>query len=284
MKKVLAVLSLSLMLAGCSQLDAFMEKIPFLSKADHNGSSVETEDEAAKQNEAGQDNENDSVPDEAEQPPELSLEAAFFNEIEVINGVNYIQNPLNVMALVNKQFSLTDDYTPSDLVRPAVAFSFGDQDIEKSYMRKEAAGALEQMFAAAEIEGVELFAVSGYRSYDRQSEVFGAQVAQVGEEEAVKTVAVPGSSEHQTGLAMDISSRSVNLELTEKYEETLEGQWLANNAHRFGFILRYPKGKEAVTGYNFEPWHYRYVGTEAAKIIFEKNITLEEYFNIVEKI
>lgn len=284
MKKVLAVLSLSLMLAGCSQLDAFMEKIPFLSKADHNGSSVETEDEAAKQNEDGQDSESDSVPDEAEQPPELSLEAAFFNEIEVINGVNYIQNPLNVMALVNKQFSLTDDYTPSDLVRPAVAFSFGDQDIEKSYMRKEAAGALEQMFAAAEIEGVELFAVSGYRSYDRQSEVFGAQVAQVGEEEAVKTVAVPGSSEHQTGLAMDISSRSVNLELTEKYEETLEGQWLANNAHRFGFILRYPKGKEAVTGYNFEPWHYRYVGTEAAKIIFEKNITLEEYFNIVEKI
>ena len=214
----------------------------------------------------------------------LSLEAAYFNDVKVVDGRNIIQNPENVMALVNKQFSLPDGYEPSKLMIPDVAFSYGKLDLEKSYLRQDAAQALEKLFTGALNEGVELFAVSGYRSFTRQSQVFEAEVSKVGKEKAVQAVAIPGSSEHQTGLSMDISSRSANLELSEEFGETMEGKWLAENAHRYGFILRYPKGKEGITGYKYEPWHFRYVGTEAATVIYEKKWTLEEYFDIVKKI
>jgi D-alanyl-D-alanine carboxypeptidase len=97
-------------------------------------------------------------------------------------------------------------------------------------------------------------------------------------------VAIPGSSEHQSGLAMDIASKSTDLNLTEGFAETIEGKWLAENAHRFGFILRYPKGKEAITNYEYEPWHFRYVGEKAATVIYQHDWTLEEYFKEVKKI
>ncbi|AGK54382.1 carboxypeptidase YodJ [Bacillus sp. 1NLA3E] len=214
----------------------------------------------------------------------LRLEAVYFNKIQDVAGKRVIQNPLNLLALVNKQFALPDGYVPNDLTRPNVDFSFGNKDIEKSYMRKKAAVALEKMFKDAKKNGVELQAVSGYRSYDRQVALFNAEVDRVGKDKAIQAVAVPGNSEHQTGLAMDISSQSNNLNLSESFEGTKEGKWLAENADRFGYILRYPKGKEAITGYEYEPWHFRYVGEKAAKIIFEKKLTLEEYFKVVEKI
>ncbi|WP_238941990.1 M15 family metallopeptidase [Bacillus sp. REN10] len=214
----------------------------------------------------------------------LQLEAAFFNEVKQVDGKAVITNPENVLALVNKQFALPGDYKPSDLVRPNVPFSFGNQDIEKSYMRKEAAEAMEEMFQAAEKEGIHLFAVSGYRSYERQEQILANQIAEVGEEKALEAVAPPGSSEHQTGLTMDISAESVQFDLVQEFETTTEGQWLAKNAHTFGFILRYPKNKEDITYYMYEPWHFRYVGKEAAKDIFENGWTLEEYFKNVKKI
>lgn len=231
---------------------------------------------------AGQNGENK---DEHPQEERLTLEATFFNVVKEVDGKEVIQNPDNVLTLVNKQFSLPADYEPKNLVRPDVNFSFGSQDIEKSYLRKEAARALEKMFTGAKKEkNLDLFAVSGYRSYKRQQEVFGAKAASVGEEKAVQVVAFPGQSEHQTGLTMDISSQSAGFRLEESFEKTAEGKWLRDNAHRYGFIMRYPKGKEAITGYSYEPWHFRYVGKDAAKIIFENDWTLEEYFNIVEKI
>lgn len=169
-------------------------------------------------------------------------------------------------------------------MRPKVEFSFGNQDIEKSYMRKEAAKALEDMFNGAKKSGITLYAVSGYRSYNRQTEVYDAEVSRVGEEKAVQAVAYPGNSEHQTGLAMDISSESADFLLTEGFGETKEGKWLKENAHLYGFILRYPKGKEKITQYKFEPWHFRYVGKKSAKDIYENDWTLEEYFKVVRKI
>jgi D-alanyl-D-alanine carboxypeptidase len=214
----------------------------------------------------------------------LVLEEAYFNDVTSVDGKQLIQNPNNPLILVNKVYLVSEDYTPQDLVRPNVAFSFGDQDIEKSYMRKEAASALEEMFHDAANHGIDLFAVSGYRSYETQTNNYHYQISILGEEEAVKVSAAPGTSEHQTGLAMDISSGSVNYELTEEFGETTEGKWLIENAHRHGFILRYPKGSEEITGYNYEPWHYRYVGKEVAKDLFENRLTLEEYFKIVEKI
>jgi len=222
--------------------------------------------------------------DVAESDNALSLPSQYFNQVKVVDGKSVIQNYENTLALVNKSYFLPDTYIPSDLVRADVQYSFGDAEVEKAFLRQEAALALENMFQAAENDGIILYAVSGYRSYKRQNEVFTAEAVKSGEEYAETVVAIPGQSEHQTGLAMDISAQSVQFDLTESLAETVEGEWLATHAHEYGFILRYPKGKEDITGYSFEPWHFRYVGIDFAKTIYEKQLTLEEYFEIVKEI
>ena len=286
MKKSIAISSLALaiaMLTGCEKVDlkSIQDKVSFWDK---NEKEQEVEQPVNKE---------DQVKDEEQQAPEKvseeeknpwTLESVFFNDIKEVDGRKVIQNPTNIVSLVNKEFGLPDGYAPEDLVRPKVEFSFGNQDIEKSYMRKEAAKALEDMFNGAKKSGITLYAVSGYRSYNRQTEVYDAEVSRVGEEKAVQAVAYPGNSEHQTGLAMDISSESADFLLTEGFGETKEGKWLKENAHLYGFILRYPKGKEKITQYKFEPWHFRYVGKKSAKDIYENDWTLEEYFKVVRKI
>lgn len=183
--------------------------------------------------------------------------------------------------LVNKEHALPADYAPTDLRDVKIPFSFSE-DSPRRMMRDEAASALEGLVAAAEQEGVILAGVSGYRSYETQEAVFASHVQRLGSEEAANQVsAYPGESEHQTGLAMDISSPSVGYQLTQALGETREGRWLADNAARFGFIIRYPKGKENVTEYQYEPWHLRYVGVEHASQIAERGLTLEEYLGAV---
>ncbi|AHI56366.1 M15 family metallopeptidase [Listeria ivanovii] len=204
------------------------------------------------------------------------------NKLVEKNGIQYIENEENMLVLANKDYSLQPTYTPPDLVRPNVTFSFGDEKIEKAQMRKEAGTALEEMFQAANDNGYKLFAVSGYRSYKRQQEVFQAEVNSKGDAKAREAVAYPGTSEHQTGLAMDISSESQSYELTDAFGNTPEGKWLQENAHNYGFILRYMKGREDITKYQYESWHYRYVGKDAATIIYENDWTLEEFFNHVK--
>ncbi len=191
-------------------------------------------------------------------------------------GSKVVTNPNDILVLVNKERSLASDYKPDDLVIPNVKFSFEGED-QKKYLRKEVATALEVLFEEAEKEDVILYAVSGYRSYGRQQMLFNYRSERSGIEETNKLTAKPGQSEHQTGLAMDVSSKSVNLSLEEAFGETIEGIWLKNNAHRFGFIIRYLKEKTDITGYSYEPWHIRYVGKEVAKEIYENNITFEEY-------
>ncbi|WP_432409628.1 M15 family metallopeptidase [Wukongibacter sp. M2B1] len=111
--------------------------------------------------------------------------------------------------------------------------------------------------------------------------MFASKVMERGIYVANQTSAKPGESEHQTGLAMDVSSPSVNFQLTQYYSQTREGKWLVENAPKHGFIIRYPAGKEYITGYNYEPWHIRYVGKNAAEFIMNENITLEEYLGKV---
>ncbi|HHV45325.1 MAG TPA: M15 family metallopeptidase [Tissierellia bacterium] len=192
------------------------------------------------------------------------------------DGKVIVDNTDDILVLVNKNRNLPSDYVPDDLVVPNVRFTFEGFD-EKKQMRKEAAEALEELFKAAEEEGIYLFAVSGYRSYNRQKYLFDTRAARDGFEEANKLTAYPGQSEHQTGLAMDVSCQSVGFDLTQKFGQTVEGIWLKENAHKFGFIIRYQEDKVDITGYSYEPWHIRYVGKEAAKEIYERNITLEEY-------
>ncbi|MEJ9148860.1 M15 family metallopeptidase, partial [Bacillus thuringiensis] len=163
-------------------------------------------------------------------------------------------------------------------VVPNVPFSFSGT-VEKSHLRKEAAEALEKLFDLAKQEGIQLHAVSGFRSYDYQQRLYANNVKRKGQEHTDRFSAKPGHSEHQTGLTMDVSSKSANNELELSFANTKEGKWLKENAHCTGFIIRYPKGKESITGYAYEPWHIRYVG-DIAKNIYKQKQTLEEYMNL----
>ncbi|KAA0754343.1 D-alanyl-D-alanine carboxypeptidase family protein [Bacillus sp. AR2-1] len=184
----------------------------------------------------------------------------------------------SIQAVVNKEYGLPEDYKPEDLVVPNVPFSFSGT-LEKSYLRKEAAEALERLFDLAKKEGIQLNAVSGFRSYDYQKKLYANNVKRKGQEHTDRFSAKPGHSEHQTGLTMDVSSKSANNELELTFANTKEGKWLKENAHRAGFIIRYPKGKESITGYAYEPWHIRYVG-DIAESIYKKKLTLEEFMDL----
>lgn len=186
-------------------------------------------------------------------------------------------NPNSITALVNKQIFLPDDYEPEDLVIPDIKFSFKSYH-QKKLMREEAARALEDLFNASDIEGLSLRAVSGYRSYDRQYDLFTSNVKRSGLERTLRTSAMPGCSEHQMGLAMDVSTKSVSYLLNTKFANTPEGKWLADNSYKYGYIIRYPEGKEDITGYSYEPWHIRYVGIQLAKELYDEDLTLEEYY------
>jgi len=134
------------------------------------------------------------------------------------------------------------------------------------------------LFSKAKKENVELYLVSGFRSYNTQKQLYEGRVKQRGKEETDKYVAAAGNSEHQTGLAADITNKQGKKGiLNSDFGQTKEGKWLKKNAHKYGFIVRYPLGKEKLTGYNYEPWHIRYVGNKTSKSIYEKGIVLEEF-------
>jgi zinc D-Ala-D-Ala carboxypeptidase len=178
------------------------------------------------------------------------------------------------LILVNKQNKVGYKHTPNDLTVPYVRFN-ASSDMDKN-MRLEAANALENMFNDAERDGIILFAISGYRSYEYQQSVYDNSVATQGQDYTNKYVAIPGTSEHQTGLAMDVASEGY-FSLESNFEESDAFKWLSQNMSNYGFIIRYPKGKEDITGYNYEPWHLRYVGVGPAKEITDNGLTLEEY-------
>ncbi len=156
------------------------------------------------------------------------------NIIEYNKEVNHIQDSI---LLADKTHPLSSDYIPKDLVVPNVSFSF-KEDNPKKQMKREAAVDLENLFKGANDGGIKLYAVSGYRSYQRQKTIFDNKVRQVGKEKGNKVVAYPGQSEHQTGLAMDVSSISVKCRLVESFGYTKEGIWLKENCYKYGFIIR----------------------------------------------
>jgi len=208
---------------------------------------------------------------------ELSFEeTTWFDE----DGRQMVANTNSILVLVNKNRNLPSDYKPDDLVAPDVLFSFSE-DVPKRYIREPAALALEKLFKAAEKEGHVLYGYSGYRSYETQRAIFERRAQERGIEEANKTTAFPGQSEHQTGLAMDITSESVSFRLATAFGQTEEGKWIKENAHLYGFIVRYPEGSEHITGYSYEPWHLRYIGRQAAELLHKHNLTLEEFFHEV---
>lgn len=139
------------------------------------------------------------------------------------------------------------------------------------------------MVAAAKSQGVTLSILSAYRSYSYQSTLYNNYVKRDGKAAADRYSARPGHSEHQTGLAFDFGGTTTKHNFESSYADTKEGKWLAANAQKYGFILRYPKGKEHITGYMFEPWHFRYVGSGEAPKIKSTGKTLEEYLGVKGK-
>jgi len=180
-----------------------------------------------------------------------------------------------LLFLVNKQNPVDKNYKPEDLT--AMAYYAPDRDAAGRYMREAAATAFSKLVEQAAKDGIELKMTTAYRSYGFQQVLYNNYVNKYGQEAANRFSAKPGQSEHQTGLAVDVSSQSVNYQLTEEFGGTAEGKWLVAHAHEFGFIIRYPKDKEDITGYMYEPWHLRYVGLFPAKEIYEQDMTLEEY-------
>ncbi|QXE20763.1 D-alanyl-D-alanine carboxypeptidase family protein [Clostridium sp. 001] len=202
-----------------------------------------------------------------------------FKPGEVLSSVTYgsNKNTGSFLILVNKNHRLSSNYIPENLTMPNVGFSSSASHEEKM-MQGEAAEQLENLFKYAHKKGINLYGVSAYRSYKSQKQVYDERVRRVGKKQADEYVAYPGTSEHQTGLAIDVTNEDgAQGRLMVDFGQTREGKWLKANAYRFGFIMRYPKEKEAITGYNYESWHIRYVGVKAAKEIYGKNIVLEEY-------
>jgi D-alanyl-D-alanine carboxypeptidase len=187
----------------------------------------------------------------------------------------------SVTVLVNKHYSLEPvDYAPKPLVKIT---DLGLPSMNDHSLRKDAALAFEDMYEAAEKAGHTLDMTSGYRDYDLQTELYDGYVDDMGQKAADLTSARPGSSEHQTGLAADISAPGESdCILTECFAETDASAWLVKHSWEYGYILRYPDGETATTGYEFEPWHYRFIGVEAAKAYHESGAANYEDFLGVE--
>ncbi len=185
--------------------------------------------------------------------------------LTIKDGVTYVDG----LVIANKTFSLPDTYEPVDSYLP-------NSDNHKDRIDKTTMEAFKQMEADAEGEGVDLYIISGYRSYSTQQNLFNKYCSQDGEAAADRYSARAGYSEHQTGYCFDLNS------VADSFADTKEGKWLDKNAYRYGFVIRYPKGKEDVTGYQYEAWHLRYVGTELAKKLYNDGdwITLEEYYGL----
>lgn len=222
--------------------------------------------------EAGYKKENEKLSKSNEElQGQVSRHLATQNNTELLSG----NEDGWALALVNENHPLDTSYAPAELV---------EIESERS-VDKRIADDLEKMLADGAAQGLKMYVTSAYRDYEYQRTVFNATMnewIQKGYspldayDETKKSVAVPGTSEHATGLAVDIMSTEYEI-LDERQGDTQEQQWLMEHCWEYGFILRYPEDKADVTGIIYEPWHYRYVGKEAAKEIHEKGVTLEEY-------
>lgn len=187
---------------------------------------------------------------------------------------NYDTKDLNsYQILINKSSPLPANYQPADLVLPKVALEARNPHSELR-LRAQVATALEDLVAGAKQDKITtLHLSSGFRPYATQKRIYENAGG------ASQTLsAPPGASEHQSGLAADLRGAKAGCRLQTCFENEPEGKWLAANAHHYGFIIRYPKGKQTITGYSFEPWHIRYVDIELATELFNNSLTLEEYF------
>jgi D-alanyl-D-alanine carboxypeptidase len=192
-----------------------------------------------------------------------------------------LTDPASLWVVVNKQHPLNPvNYVPTHLIVPDVPLK-DSRRAANMQISDTMASALQQMFAEAANQGLHLMLSSGYRSYSYQVQVYNSIVKSQGQGNADEQSARPGYSEHQTGLAADLAPSSRKCDLQQCFGQTPEGQWLAANAYKYGFLIRYQADKQTVTGYEYEPWHVRYVGTALSEEMHGTGTTtLEEFFNV----
>lgn len=191
---------------------------------------------------------------------------------------------MNFEILVNKNNLLSKDYKPKLYIVDDNKNNFHnyiDPNL-KPKLALEIKFYVDQLLNDAWKSGMFIIVDSGYRSYEYQEKVLKSLIEKKGDE-AYRLVAIPGSSEHQTGLAMDIAYMKNGIYSDDVKDSDKEVEWMKKNSYKYGFILRYPKGKEEITGYDYEPWHFRFVGINLAKILYDQNITMEEYYSLKRK-
>lgn len=183
----------------------------------------------------------------------------------------------SILLYVNETHPLPADYVPDDMSKINIPSTGAAIEL-----RKEAGKKAQEMLKAAKEDDIDIYLTAGYRSYKNQEELYASYVSLLGEARASALVEKGGCSEHQTGLSIDITNDPSGAQLNEEFADTDVYKWMSKNAYKYGYILRFPKGKKYITGLSFQPWHYRYVGTKTAKKMHkkDKNITFEEYFGI----
>ncbi len=196
-------------------------------------------------------------------------------EIQV-DKYNNLLHPEKIKSLVNKTHKLPSYYEPSDLVYPDVHTTMSNP--KESRLRTPASDALKRLFEASSREGIDYSLISGYRSYQSQKAIYDYSVSIRGEEATKKIIAYPGTSEHQSGLCASLIERDNHHNYDRSFASTEAGIWLRENAHKYGFVIRYPQGKTAYTGYKHAPWQLRYVGKDLADTLYYKGQCLEEYY------
>lgn len=214
------------------------------------GSSSETENSGSSADSSADNSADSSAEVSDSSLSESSDSSAESHTIEVSNGMTFVDGIL----IVNKTYSLPADYDPG--------------------VSAVAQNAFDRMAAAAQEDGLYLFINSGYRSYAEQESLYNMYASERGTDEADKVSSRPGHSEHQTGLTFDVNSTEFS------FGDTEEAKWLAEHCAEYGFIIRYPEGKEDITGYAYEPWHIRYLGSDIAQAVTESGLCLEEYLGI----
>lgn len=181
---------------------------------------------------------------------------------------------LEMLMNVNKFYALSETYTPENLKNIDLTYAYGEEGENK--LIDYAYDKFLELWQAANDQGFYLMVTSSYRDYESQKEIYDYRVSTWGERKADETAARPGHSEHQTGLVIDMTSKTEPL--ADSFTDSKAYKWLKENAYKYGFIERYPEGKTYLTGYNPESWHWRYVGLEAAKTMHDEDITFDEYY------
>lgn len=263
---ILMILCLTFSLFGCSTA----------SDSDKDKETTNIPETTVEENEQQESN----TTEEEDEPEALVVDSPYDECVEYglpIPTKTHSFDDGDKLILVNKQYAITPDFYPVDMV--AVDGSLSTN--QGLYFKRDAYDAYITMLDAANKEGIDFLICSTYRSYDTQYSIYHYHIDNYGLDYTNTVSAYPGRSEHHTGWAVDITSAAMGYDLLESFIDLPEGKWINEHCHEYGFIIRYPKDKTHITGYSYEPWHLRYVGVDAATEIMTKGLTLEEYLGVV---